>query len=83
MRSPASIRYCCYSFKSIFHYGTAKRDLATQVNANTVSLMTGSFGSTYAQIGADLASVLDNGTNLRMLPVMGRGSVQAVSDILL
>ena len=49
--------------------GTAtKRDLATQLNANTVSLMTGSFGSTYAQVGADLASVLDNGTNLRILP---------------
>ena len=72
------------SFKTLFRYGTAtKRDLANQLNANTVSLMTGSFGSTYAQVGADLASVLDNGTSLRILPVMGRGSVQAVSDILL
>ena len=52
------------SFKTIFKYGTAtKRDLANQLNANTVSLMTGSFGSTYAQVGADLASVLDNGTD--------------------
>ena len=72
------------SFKTIFRYGTTtKRELATQMNANTVSLMTGSFGSTYAQVGADLASVLDNGTTLRILPVMGRGSVQAVADILL
>jgi ABC-type branched-subunit amino acid transport system substrate-binding protein/TRAP-type uncharacterized transport system substrate-binding protein len=71
------------SFKTIFRYGTAKRDLATQLNANTVSLMTGSFGSTYAQVGADLAAVLDNGTTLRVLPVLGRGSVQAVADILL
>ena len=72
------------SFKTLFKYGTAtKRDLANQLNANTVSLMTGSFGSTYAQVGADLASVLDNGTALRILPVMGRGSVQAVADILL
>ena len=72
------------SFKTLFKYGTAtKRDLANQLNANTVSLMTGSFGSTYAQVGADLASVLDNGTSLRILPVMGRGSVQAVADILL
>ena len=72
------------SFKTLFKYGTAtKRDLANQLNANTVSVMTGSFGSTYAQVGADLASVLDNGTALRILPVMGRGSVQAVSDILL
>jgi len=71
------------SFKTIFQYGTAKRDLAVKTNANTVSVMTGSFGSTYAQIGADLGSVLDNGESLRVLPFLGRGSVQAVSDILL
>ena len=71
------------SFKTIFRYSNGKRDLASQLNANTVALMTGAFGSTYAQMGADLASVLDNGLNLRVLPVMGRGSVQAVADILL
>ncbi len=71
------------SFKTIFRYGTAKRDLANQLNANTVTLMTGSFGSTYANMGADLASVLDRGTELRVLPVIGRGSVQSVADILL
>lgn len=71
------------SFKTIFRYGTAKRDLANQINANTVSVVAGSLGSTHAQIGADLGSVLDNGTALRVLPIMGRGSVQAVADILL
>jgi len=71
------------SFKTIFRYSTAKRDLSNQLNANTISLMTGSFGSTYAQMGADLASVLNDGFNLRILPVMGNGSVQAVADILL
>ncbi|CCD84372.1 putative ABC/TRAP transporter component (periplasmic binding protein-like I) [Bradyrhizobium sp. ORS 285] len=71
------------SFKTIFRYGTAKRDLANQLNANTVTLMTGSVGSTYANMGSDLASALDKGTELRILPVMGRGSVQSVADILL
>jgi branched-chain amino acid transport system substrate-binding protein len=71
------------SFKTIFRYGPAKKDLANHLNANTVTLMTGAFGSTYAQMGADLASVLDNGTDFRVLPVLGRGSVQAVADILL
>lgn len=71
------------SFKTIFRYGTAKRDLANQLNANTVTLMTGSLGSTYANMGADLASILDKGTELRVLPVIGRGSVQSVADILL
>ena len=71
------------SFKTIFRYNTAKRDLANQLNANTVTLMTGSLGSTYANMGADLASILDKGTELRVLPVIGRGSVQSVADILL
>jgi branched-chain amino acid transport system substrate-binding protein len=71
------------SFKAIFRYNTAKHDLANQLNANTVSLMTGSSGSTYSQMGSDLASVLNDGVNLRVLPILGSGSVQAVADILL
>jgi branched-chain amino acid transport system substrate-binding protein len=71
------------SFKTIFRYSTAKRALADQLNVNTVALMTGSFGTTSAHMGADLASVLDSGVDLRILPIMGRGSVQAVADILL
>jgi hypothetical protein len=34
-------------------------------------------------MGADLASVLNDGANLRVLPILGSGSVQAVADILL
>jgi TRAP-type uncharacterized transport system substrate-binding protein len=45
-------------------------------------MMTGAFGETYVQIGADLATVLDDGDKFRLLPVVGRGSVQAVADIL-
>jgi branched-chain amino acid transport system substrate-binding protein len=71
------------SFKTIFRYGAAKRELADQINANTVTLVTGALGSTNAQMGADLASALDNGFDFRVLPVTGRGSVQAVADILL
>lgn len=69
-------------FKAIFRYGNATRETANQQNANTVTMMTGTFGSTYVQMGADLASVVDNGRNLRLLPIVGPGSVQAVADIL-
>ncbi|HXW28983.1 MAG TPA: TAXI family TRAP transporter solute-binding subunit, partial [Xanthobacteraceae bacterium] len=69
-------------FKAIFKYGTATRETAGQQNANTVTMMTGTFDGTYVQIGADLASVLDDGRNFRLLPVVGRGSVQAIADIL-
>ena len=68
--------------KAIFHYGTANRETADRLNTNTVTMMTGAFGGTYEQIGADLASVLDDGDNFRLLPIVGRGSVQGVADIL-
>jgi branched-chain amino acid transport system substrate-binding protein len=71
------------SFKAIFQYGGATRQSTrTASNANTVTMMTGTFSGTYVQIGADLATVLDDGTDLRMLPIVGRGSVQAIADIL-
>jgi branched-chain amino acid transport system substrate-binding protein len=68
--------------RAVFRYGTATRETADRLNANTVTMMTGTFGGTYEQFGADLASVLDDGDNLRLLPVVGRGSVQGVADIL-
>jgi TRAP transporter TAXI family solute receptor len=68
------------SLKAISHFGSVSTKKA--MNANTVTLLTGTVGGTYVQIGADLASVLDDGAKLRVLPVIGRGSVQGVADIL-
>ena len=68
------------SLKAIFQFGSAQTKQA--LNANTVTLITGTIGGTYVQIGADLASVLDDGNKLRILPIVGRGSVQSVADIL-
>jgi TRAP transporter TAXI family solute receptor len=66
--------------RAIFQFGSAATKQA--LNANTVTLITGTIGGTYVQIGADLASVLDDGNKLRVLPIVGRGSVQSVADIL-
>ena len=68
--------------RAIFQYGNGDKDTADRLNANTVTLMTGTIGGTYVQIGADLESVLDDGENLRILSIVGRGSVQSVADIL-
>jgi TRAP transporter TAXI family solute receptor len=68
------------SLKAIFQFGSAATKQA--LNANTVTLISGTIGGTYVQFGADLASVLDDGNNLRVLPIVGRGSVQSVADIL-
>jgi TRAP transporter TAXI family solute receptor len=71
------------SLRAIFQYGTsAKLSQNVSQNANTVMLISGTIGGTYVQFGADLASVLDDGNNLRILPVIGRGSVQSIADIL-
>ena len=68
------------SLKAIFQFGSTSTKKA--LNANTVTLITGTIGGTYVQFGADLASVLDDGNSLRVLPIVGRGSVQSVADIL-
>src|SRR5579859_401515 len=68
------------SLRAIFQFGSAQTKQA--LNANTVTIITGTIGGTYVQIGADLASVLDDGNKLRVLPIVGRGSVQSVADIL-
>jgi TRAP-type uncharacterized transport system substrate-binding protein len=68
------------SLKAIFQFGSAATKAS--LNANTVTLISGTIGGTYVQFGADLASVLDDGNKLRVLPIIGRGSVQSVADIL-
>jgi TRAP transporter TAXI family solute receptor len=68
------------SLKAIFQFGSVSTKQA--LNANTVTLISGTIGGTYVQFGADLASVLDDGNKLRVLPIVGRGSVQSVADIL-
>ncbi|WP_409977482.1 MULTISPECIES: TAXI family TRAP transporter solute-binding subunit [unclassified Bradyrhizobium] len=68
------------SLKAVFQFGSNQTKQA--LNANTVTMITGTIGGTYVQFGADLASVLDDGNKLRVLPIVGRGSVQSVADIL-
>src|SRR6201990_2885080 len=68
------------SLKAIFQFGSASTKQA--LNEKTVTLISGTIGGTYVQFGADLASVLDDGNKLRVLPIVGRGSVQSVADIL-
>ena len=68
--------------KAIFSYSSGNKSTRERLNANTVTVMTGTIGGTYVQFGADLASVLDEGDEMRVLPIVGRGSVQSIADIL-
>jgi TRAP transporter TAXI family solute receptor len=53
-----------------------------QVNGGTVGIITGSITGTYSRIATDLSAVLDQGNELRILPIIGKGSVQNITDIL-
>ena len=68
--------------KAIFSYSSGNKSTRERLNANTITVMTGTIGGTYVQFGADLASVLDEGDQIRVLPIVGRGSVQSIADIL-
>jgi uncharacterized protein len=54
-----------------------------QINRNTVSIISGnpSSDATYLQVAYDLAAVLNDGDNLRVLPVVGIGGPQNIRDV--
>jgi TRAP transporter TAXI family solute receptor len=54
-----------------------------EANAGTVGVIAGGVDGTYIRIAADLAAVLDNGNQLRVIAMIGKGSLQNISDIVL
>jgi TRAP transporter TAXI family solute receptor len=58
----------------------AQRD---QVNGGVVGIISGGVTGTYVRIAADLANALDDGYDLRVLPIIGKGSVRNIEDLLL
>jgi uncharacterized protein len=54
-----------------------------RVNQGTVGIVSGGVGGTYVQIANDLANVLDDAEGtIRVLPIIGKGSIQNIVDIL-
>jgi TRAP transporter TAXI family solute receptor len=51
------------------------------MNANTLTVVTGSPSLAYAVFGYDLAAVLNDGDELRILPVISQGAFQNVRDV--
>ena len=58
----------------------AQRDL---VNSGVVGIISGGVTGTYIRIAADLADALDRGYELRILPIVGKGSIRNVEDLVL
>ena len=55
--------------------------LSERLNANTVTVVSGSLNGTYLSIAHDLAAVLDEGEDFRILPLMGQDAGQNVRDV--
>jgi len=53
-----------------------------RLNENVVTIMAGRPDSTELGIAADIAAVLDDGDNLRILPMVGKGAAQSVKDVM-
>ena len=51
-------------------------------NNDTVSVISGGIGGTYIRIAADLQAELDDVDKLRILPIVGKGSVKNIEDLL-
>jgi TRAP transporter TAXI family solute receptor len=56
--------------------------LRNRVNQGTVAIISGDVNGTHIRIASDLAAVLDKDDQLRILPIIGKGSVQNVIDLL-
>jgi uncharacterized protein len=60
---------------------TPPNPAAERLNENTVTIISGNPNGTYLQIAYDMAAVLDDGDNLRVLGVIGKGGMQNVRDV--
>ncbi len=54
----------------------------TTSSIGTVGVITGDIDSTGIRIASDLSRALDNGTDLRIIPIIGKGSIQNINDLL-
>ena len=57
------------------------RAITERMNANTLTLVTGNPNLIFTAYGSDLAAVLNDGDELRILPVISQGAVQNVRDV--
>ena len=54
----------------------------SRLNQNVVTIMAGSPNGTDLGIVSDIAQVVDDGDNLRVLPIVGKGVAQNVKDVM-
>jgi TRAP transporter TAXI family solute receptor len=59
-----------------------RENYRSRLNENVVTIMAASPTETDLSIATDIAQVVDDGDNLRVLPIVGRGVAQNVKDVM-
>src|SRR5215475_9221401 len=59
-----------------------RENYRSRLNENVVTIMAASPTETDLTIASDIAQVVDDGDNLRVLPIVGRGVAQNVKDVM-
>ena len=67
---------------ALCRFSRGKLPSPEKANNDTVTVITVPVGGAFAAMGSDLVRVLDDGDNLRVLPIIGKGSVQNLIDII-
>lgn len=57
------------------------KKLGEKINENTIAIISGNPNGTYLKMAYDLSAVLDDGDNLRILPVIGKGGGSNIRDV--
>src|SRR6266700_154751 len=52
-----------------------------RANSNTVTIVSGNLDSTDLSVASDLAAILDDGDDFRVLPIIGRGGGNSIRDV--
>jgi TRAP transporter TAXI family solute receptor len=76
-RRPASTARANVPIETLRHSERTER-----VNQNTLTVVSGNPNGTYLYLAYDMSAVLDDGDQLRVLPVIGKGGYQNVIDVL-
>jgi uncharacterized protein len=61
---------------------TAREASRSRANENVVTIMAGSPNGTELRVADELAQLLDDGDDLRVIPMVGRGAAQSVKDVM-
>ncbi|WP_176559840.1 TAXI family TRAP transporter solute-binding subunit [Teichococcus rhizosphaerae] len=61
---------------------TVRRSPVDLANNGVLGLIAGGVDGTYIRVASDLAAELDDGDRLRVLPILGKGSLQNISDLM-